>query len=251
MSPYVFSIKIKSALVLPLFLSVLFAPTPSAFAADKLKILFETREPIAYRDAQGKLTGIIAYPVMKALTKANIAYEWVEMPFKRQIITIESNQETACALGLFKNAERMRYAKFSQAVTVELNRPSVLLMHKEFVIDKTLDLARVLSLPHIRLLKKEAASYGSVIDDAIERSRATQISTTAESSNMARMIAAKRADFIFVAEDEALRLIKSIPEGDQLTIFKPLNMPQESERFMMCSKLVADEVIARFNKALR
>ncbi|MFZ6819112.1 substrate-binding periplasmic protein [Undibacterium sp. Ji22W] len=227
-----------------------FCAATEAVAADTLKLLYEIREPMAYRDSRGKLTGLAITPVTQAMNSASISYAWVETPFKRQLNLVEANDEAVCAVGMFKNKERQKFAKFTFAILRDTNRPSIMLTHKDFQPDKNLDLMHALSLPGIKMLKKDNASYGSVLDDAIERSHVTVVTTTAESKNMAMMIAAKRADFIFVPEEEALNMIKSIPNGDQLHIFKPLGMPQGPERFLMCSQLVSDELIQKFNKAL-
>lgn len=220
-----------------------------ALAADALKLLYEIREPMSYRDSRGKITGLVVTPVEQAMLAADISYVWIETPFKRQLNVVEANDDAVCAVGMFKNRDRQKYAKFSLAILRDTARPSVMLAHKDFQPDKGMDLLRTLSLPGIKILKKESASYGTVIDDAIERSRITVVGTTAESMNMAKMIAARRADFIFVPEDEALNMIKLIGE-DKLHIFKPLGMPQGPERFLMCSQQVSDELLQRFNKAL-
>jgi hypothetical protein len=228
----------------------LLCSTVPAVAADALKVLYEIRDPMSYRDSRGKLTGLAVDPVAQAMSAAGITYVWVETPFKRQLSMVEANNEAVCALGMFKNKDRQQFAKFTQAILRDTYRPSIMLAHKDFQPDKNLDLLRALSLPGVKMLKKDNASYGSVLDDAIERSRITVITTTAEFKNMAMMIAARRADFIFVSEQEALHLIKTIPNGDQLHIFKPLGMPQGPERFLMCSQLVSDKLIQKFNKAL-
>lgn len=220
-----------------------------AVAADPLKLLYEIREPMSYRDSRGKLTGLAVNPVAQGMSAAGISYVWVETPFKRQLSMIEANDEAVCALGMFKNKERQKFARFSIPILRDTDRPSIMLAHKDFQPDKNLDLLHALSLPGVKMLKKDHASYGSVLDDAIERSHITIVTTTAESRNMAMMIAAKRADFIFVPEQEAINMIKSIPNGDQLHIFKPLGMPQGPERFLMCSQLVPEELIQKFNKA--
>lgn len=222
----------------------------TALANDVLKLMYEIRQPLSYKDSEGKLTGMLITPVTQAMSKAGIPFVWVETPFKRQLTRVEANDEALCAVGMFKNKERQKIAKFSHVVIRDTGRPSVMLAHRDFTPNKTMDLLEALSIPGAKLLKKETASYGSAIDEAIERSRITIVSTTAESLNMAKMIAAHRADFIFVPEDEALTMIKTIADGDKLHIFKPQNMPQGPERFLMCSNAVPDDVIQKFNRAI-
>jgi polar amino acid transport system substrate-binding protein len=226
------------------------ATSVQVLAADVLKLLHEIREPLSFRDERGKLTGLVVTPVEDAMTVAKVSRLWIETPFKRQLIMVEANDEAVCAVGLYKNKERQKYAKFSHVILRSLDRPSVILAHKDFQPGTGLDLLKIMSMPGIKMLKKDGASYGSVIDDLIERSNITVVSTTAEAMNMAKMIAAKRADFIFTPEGDALNMIKSTGEEGKLHIVKPQGMPQGLERYLMCSQRVSDELLQRFNKAL-
>ena len=221
-----------------------------AQAEESLKILFEIREPFAYKNPQGKITGVLAETVKRALIKAKIPFEWVETPFKRQLNVIERNDDTSCALGMFKTKERSRYGKFSAPIFHDQDHPSIMLIHRDLKIPPSLDLLQALSQTGARLLKKETASYGQIIDDAIERSKVRVVTTTAESRNMAKMLVARRADFIFVSAEEAQSLIKSTPNGDQLYIYTPSGMPQVQERYLMCANRVSEDLLKRFNQAL-
>lgn len=219
-------------------------------AAEPLKILYEVREPFTYKNPQGKITGILVETVERALKQSNIPFSWVETPFKRQLSVIERNDPMSCALGLFKNAERSRFAKYSEAIFHDQDRPSIILAHRDFKLPASLDLLQALSQPGGRLLKKETASYGQTIDDAIAKSQVQVVTTTVESRNMAKMIVARRADFIFVSVEEAQQLMKTIANGDQLYIYTPRGMPQVQDRYLMCSKSVPDDLLMRFNQAI-
>lgn len=233
-----------------LILCALNACWQASHATEPLKLLYETREPFVFKNPQGKVTGVLAETVARAFTKANIRFEWVETPFKRQLSVVERNDQSSCALGLFKNSERGRYAKFSEAIFHDQDRPSIMLAHRDFQLPPSLDLLQALSQSGGRLLKKETASYGQTIDDAIAKSKVQIVTTTAESRNMAKMIVARRADFIFVSVEEAQRLIKTTPNGEQLYIYTPSGMPQVQDRYLMCSQRVSDEVLKRFNQAI-
>lgn len=233
-----------------LVLCALSASWQNIHAAEPLKLLYETREPFVFKDPQGKITGVIAEAVARALSKSNIRFEWVETPFKRQLSVIERNDQSSCAVGLFKNSERSRYAKFSEAIFHDQDRPSIMLTHRDLKLPPSLDLLQALTQSGGRLLKKETASYGQTIDDAIAKSGVQIVTTTAESRNMAKMIVARRADFIFVSVEEAKQLIKAIPNGEQLYIYTPSGMPQVQDRYLMCAQRVPDDLLQRFNQSI-
>ncbi|WMW80531.1 transporter substrate-binding domain-containing protein [Undibacterium cyanobacteriorum] len=217
---------------------------------EPLRLMFENRAPYAYKNKQGKLDGLIVQSLEPALKKAGIDFVWIETPFKRQLSIVEQDQDTSCATGVFMTKERQRYAKFSGAILHDQERPSIILAHQDFKIPPGLNLLQVLSLSKARLLKKEHASYGPHIDDAIEKSGIQIVSTTAESRNMAKMLVAKRGDFIFVSEEEARTLIKENADGAHLQIYTPSGMPQSQDRYLMCTNKTADQTLQRLNRAL-
>jgi hypothetical protein len=81
--------------------------------------------------------------------------------------------------------------------------------------------------------------------------RPTLISTIGENSQMVQMIQANRADLMFLAEEEANYLVEQA--GFKLKDFHLVrfaDMPPGERRYIMCSKLVPDGIIAKLNKAI-
>jgi polar amino acid transport system substrate-binding protein len=220
----------------------------AAHANAPIKLYYETREPYAYLAPDGSVSGSIATNVAQAFHEAGISYEWVMIPFKRQLQQLEANAEQACGLGFFKTVEREKIGKFSHVIYVD--KFSVMLAHKNFRPAEGMGLFDAMSIKGARMLRKEASFYGAFVEDVALKSKPLLVLTTAAPRNMALMIAASRADFMLVTTDEAKYLMESIPESNGLHIFKPVDMPAGQRRYLLCSNSVPDEVINRFNRAI-
>ncbi len=213
-----------------------------------IKLYYEEREPYSSLRADGVVNGLIANPVSRAFTFSDVAFKWVSVPFKRQLVQLKDNTEAACGMVFFKTEEREKFGKFTHAIYRD--GITVMLSRQDFQPEKNMHLIDAMSMKGARMLRKEASFYGPFIEDAMLKVKPTVVSTTAEMRNMALMLIADRADYTMLTMEEANYLIASIPDGDQLHVFRPVDMPSGQYRYIMCSKQVPDEVITRLNKAI-
>lgn len=221
----------------------------SAWAEDELIVYFEDRAPFSAMDAEGRIAGLVATPAENAFRQAGIPHEWVMVPYKRQLMQLQKNAEPACGIGFFKTLERERVAKFSSAIYRD--GPTVVLANQGFRPKEKSKLADVMLTKDVRMLRKDASTYGPFIDDAVAKAKPEIVSTTAELKNMALMIAAGRADFMMITREEAQQLIDSSGEtGKQLHIVQLSDIPLGQNRHIMCTSQVPDAVIDRLNKAI-
>ncbi len=224
-------------------------PVGTALAEDELAVYFEDRAPFSSMDSEGRVVGLVATPAENAFRLAGIAHEWVMVPYKRQLMQLQKISEPACGIGFFKTPERERTAKFTSAVYRD--GPTVVLANQGFRPREKSKLVEVMATKDVRMLRKDASTYGPFIDDAVAKGKPEIVSTTAELRNMALMIAAGRADFMMITREEAQQLIESTGEaGRQLHIFLAADMPLGQARYIMCSSTVPDAVIEKLNKAI-
>ena len=79
----------------------------------------------------------------------------------------------------------------------------------------------------------------------------TIIYTTSENSAMVEMVRFNRADFMFVAEEEAAYLVEEAGlSAREFHLIRFADVPRGERRHIMCSKQVPDEVIARLNRVI-
>lgn len=217
-------------------------------AGEVIKLYYEEREPYAALHADGEVKGLIASPASRALSSAGIAFTWVAVPYKRQLAQLEANAELACGMVFFKTPEREKFGKFTRAIYRD--GITAMLSRKDFRPGKNMRLAEAMGTKGARMLRKEASTYGPFIDDATNKVAPTIVLTTAEMRNMALMLIANRADYTLLTLEEAHYLIKNVPDGDQLYVFRPVDMPLGQYRHFLCSKQVPDEVIAQLNRVI-
>ena len=222
-----------------------------AFAADEILVLYNERIPYMVISPGGEVSGLTASPVRYAFEKSGLAHRWQLTPTKRQMDTLEFSRERACAIGWFKNPEREKFAKY----TVELYRDKAAVAvaktdNARIASGRTLD--ETFADKGLTLLAKAGYSYGEFIDRKIRQLAPRKAETVNENMDMLKIIHAGRADYMFMAPEEAEALIASSnfrPEEFKLVTFT--DMPEGESRYLLCSRQVLDAEIETLNVYLK
>ncbi len=234
----------SSVLLLGLALGGAAAAQPAA-----LTVYYNERPPYAVSGAGDQVEGLTATPAARALAAAGVPFRWVKLPSNRQILSIKDNRAPECALGWFRNPEREQFARFSKPLYQD--RPTVALSHQGLEPPGR-RLAELLSQPGVTVLVKERFSYGPYVDGLLAQLRPTVTATTVENAQMVQMVARRRADLMFAAEEEASVLIEQAGPEDarQLKVLHFADMPEGEKRHLMCSRAVPEELMQRLNAAI-
>lgn len=214
---------------------------------ERITLHFNERPPYMVAATDGTATGLSATPARQAFAAAGIAVRWAQTPTTRQLSVIRDNEGLDCAIGWFRKPDREAFAKFSKPIYRD--RPTVVLAHADFVAERRL--ADLLRRPGVTVLVKDNYSYGAMIDALLAEKRAFVLSTTAENQQMLRMVAERRVDMMFAAEEEAQHLLGQAgiaARGVQMLRFE--DVPVGERRHLMCSKRVPDALLERLNAAL-
>lgn len=219
--------------------------------ANKLiTVHYHERVPYYVTGADG-VYGLCAEPLSLAFKKAGISFCWQKTPSKRQMDILKQNRGRDCLLGWFKNPEREKFAKFT--LHIYKDKPAMALARADNGNIKSRGrLEEALSNSMLVLLRKDGYSYGRFMDEKITLLNPRQEITTAENIGMLKMIHAGRADYFFIAEEEAGELIAK--SGIPKTNFKYVrfsNMQEGNKRYILFSRQVEDEVIEKVNTAIR
>lgn len=227
-------------------LACVVAFTP-ARAQEPITLHFNERPPYMVAAADGTANGLSATPARQAFQAAGIAVRWAQTPTTRQLAVIKDNEGLHCAIGWFRKPDREAFAKFSKPIYRD--RPTVALAHSAFVTERRL--ADLLRRQGVTVLVKDNYSYGAMIDALLAEKRAFVLSTTAENQQMLRMVAERRVDMMFAAEEEAEHLVGQAgiaARGVQMLRFD--DVPIGERRHLMCSKRVPDALLERLNAAI-
>ncbi|WP_043647602.1 substrate-binding periplasmic protein [Chitinilyticum litopenaei] len=218
---------------------------PAIAADDILTLHYHHRPPYQWRQ-DVHLAGLVGQASERLLHKAGIRFELAETPPARQLALIQSGQGLDCGVGWFKNPEREGFARFSKAIYRDA--PLVVLSRSDnLAVRKALSLPALLARRDITLLVKKAYSYGA-LDALIARYQPLRQAVGVENQQMLKMIQARRADYLLLAPEEASSLIEQAGEaGGQLATLQLHDMPQGEQRYIMCSKAVPAEWLARLD----
>lgn len=215
-----------------------------------ITIYFHIRPPYAEPGSPVGVKGLLVSPVIKALNEAGLDATWVEMPPARQTEEIKRSIEPACGLGWFKRPDREAFANFTAAIYKD--RPTVIVARKDdtrFV--EPVGLQRIFSDPQLRLLIKTGYSYGKIVDDWLQHFHPSTEESAATNETMLNMVANNRSDYMIMAAEEADYLLeRDAPLGAALRAVALSDAPEGEQRFLMCSKSVPADAIARLNAKL-
>lgn len=230
-------------------LAALGAAAAGPSAAEPIELYYFERPPyVAQRAGGADVDGLTATPAAQAFEAAGIAFRWVELPTMRQLVTLKDSPRAACAVGWFRNPEREQQFKFTRPIYRD--RPTVAIARTDFQ-PAGATLAETLRAPRLQVLLKDGFSYGPLIDGMLAAARPERVVTSAETVSMVHMVAARRAQFMFAAEEEAAYLIEQagVP-ATQLKLLHFTDLPPGERRHILCSKATPDELIERLNRAI-
>jgi hypothetical protein len=164
---------------------------------------------------------------------------------------LKANRGRDCLLGWFKNPERETFARYS--IHIYEDKPTIALAlagNGKILADRPL--ADTLLSADLTLLRKKGYSYGRYIDALISKLLPRQDMTDAENVGMLKMIHSRRADYFFISEEEAhgLTTTSGLPQDD-FKFVRFTDMPTGNKRYLLFSKKVAVEEVARIDAAIR
>lgn len=215
-----------------------------------ITIYFHVRPPYAEPGAPVGVKGLLVAPIIKAMNDAGIEAQWVEMPPARQTEAIKRGAEPACGLGWFKRPDREEYAIFTAAIYKD--RPTVIVARKDDArFAAPVSLQRTFSDPRLSLLVRTGYSYGEIVDGWLQQYHPSTEETAGANEVMLNMVANGRNDYTIMAAEEADYLLeRDAALGAALHVVALNDAPEGEQRYLMCSKSVPADTIARLNAKL-
>ncbi len=226
-------------------------PFAHAAANASLPIYFFVRAPYAEPDMKGVVRGLTADPVRRAAQLTRVSVYWTPMPAAAQLEAMRTDAIPACALGWFRTTEREQFARFSSVIYQD--SPSVGLARGDHpTLGAPMTVQDALANPSLLLLMKRGFSYGSYVDGLIESLKPHRHQTVHDNKGMLQMISGKRADYMFIAPEEAEHLFATTSfKKEDFRIIHFTDMPQGNARHLMCTKSTPDSVLQRLNLGLQ
>ncbi len=211
---------------------------------------YHDRKPYYFTSPNG-VNGLCAEPATEVFTKAGIPFRWKRTPAKRQLEIIKQNDRMECAVGWFKNPEREKFAKYT--LHIYQDKPTLALARadNERVLSR-LSLEQIFTDRGLNLLRKDGYSYGKFIDEKIVKYKPRDVMTTVDNLSMLKMTHSLRADYFFIAEEEAQNLITESPfVHSDFKYVHFSDMPKGNKRYIICTRKVSDDIISKLNQAIQ
>jgi polar amino acid transport system substrate-binding protein len=230
------------------FLFVVSASAAEMPVTAPIPLLYEERPPYQIRNGD-VVDGLVGAPSDTAFKAAGVPFKWEASSQNRLLTMLRENQSAVCAVSLFKNPERLEYAKYTKAVYRD--HPIVALVRRQFVFAPGNTLNAALTTPGLRLLVRSKYSYGRHIDGMLLKLKPETVVSPLHNLQLIDLLKADRADMLFAAEEEADLLLRqaAAANGDILVVHFSDAEPGE-ERHIACSRKVPDEIIERLNKGI-
>jgi polar amino acid transport system substrate-binding protein len=219
-----------------------------AGAAD-LVLYYEERPPLMSRQDQ-QLTGVQGAPAMAVLQRAGLTTELREAPVARQIAQITRNAEPACALGLYRTAERETVGRYSR-LPIYLSPPQSLMIRRDGRLKDIHRFATAVQSPGVTIVLRHGYSYGAETDKALTESRARIIRSSDHGLARARLVLLGVADATLITEEEGEALIKQLGEdGAALELRRLPDAPPGEGRYFFCSKALPERQLRAIDDAM-
>ncbi|WGL58620.1 transporter substrate-binding domain-containing protein [Pigmentibacter sp. JX0631] len=249
-----------------LFFVTLFIYFPSTYSneLETINIDYIIRPPyFISANNDGELSdGEIYRIVTKIFKNTNIPFEFKKVPFIRTYQTIKENKIKVCSPSSFKTKEREEFAIFSKSIFQD-KKTVIIYRFDNDIISKFNKTDDFLKQNDLKLLVKIGFSYGTFIDEKVLKFKKISLAetksqeaenvtfTSSDNNLMLEDILTRKADYMFIGRNEAEYLLNVNSEfNKKLKIKDLIDVPNGEKRYMMCSKIVGNEIIEKINKEI-
>ncbi|MCE4554832.1 substrate-binding periplasmic protein [Roseateles cellulosilyticus] len=234
-----------------LLTSILLLCAGAALAQGPLTIEYRDKPPYSYTEA-GKPAGFLMERTARVLTRAGLDVRYAEVPVRRTLQNLQADREPLCSPGFYKNAERQAFARFS--LPIHRDRPQVVLAHRSVApqIRRLRRLAQLFADASLQPGVLEGVSYGVQLDQYLAAAARPPLRAQHTPLQLARMVAMRRADYMFIDEEDYgwLRKEQDFAELPVVRI-EFTDMPRGELRYLVCSRQVLPQTMERINQAIR
>jgi polar amino acid transport system substrate-binding protein len=222
----------------------------TAHSEEVVTVAWRVKPPLQYT-VNGQPHGILVERAKQVFSQAQIKTQFVEESTKRIFNNFKMGKKNYCSFGLYYVAERESFAQFSRVFHSDPPQ-TILVSPAAFkLVTAHLTLTSLLADANLTLGVVESSSYGPELDAMIKAGKNKVERATTLQMNLARMIAANRASFMF-ADREDWKYLKDndahVRGASQIDL---PGMPPGQKRYILCSKDMTPEQMQRINAAIQ
>ena len=234
---------LSACIALPI--ATLLAMTSPVRAAEVLTIAYRDKPPYS-TEIDGKPQGLLIDKSRAIFKAAGIPIRFVVMPQKRIATELAANKSLMCSPGWYRLPEREAVGSFS--TWIHRDKPQIVLAGDASVaaVRAHASLKALMQDATLKLAVVDGVSYGGELDAAMNTMPRPAMRVTVTVQQLSRMIAAQRADYMFVDQEDFAHLD---PSGLRPLVFNDL--PAGMTRHLWCSTRVKGPLLQRIDAAIR
>jgi hypothetical protein len=222
-----------------------------AFADAQLRMLYRDKPPYSYLE-NGETRGFLFERTRKILDLAGVRASYEMVPPKRLFAEIEANLGPVCSFGWYRIPSREAFAKFTRPI--HQDRPHLVLARRAVAerLRGSGTLEMVFRDKGLAIAAADGVSYGPELDALIGRFAGRVERMLTAPLQVAQNVAAGRADFMFIDQDDFDYLRANEAEFPRLALqaLSFPDMPAGLRRHILCSRKVSDELMERMDAAI-
>lgn len=216
---------------------------------DTIVLQYMEQLPMSGTGPDGQPRGQLVDYLQRLAAAGGLQLRWEPVPLKRSLLELQQNLRAQCVLGLFRNAERERYTRFSQPLWT--TDPQWLVARPEIAARLRRHASARLALadPDLRLLTYDGVSYGETLDRWMRERRGPTQRLSASHERMLDMLARGRADFAILSEAELAGARRAGVRGaEAVELVRLPGTPPPTSRYLGCSHQVSPAWMDTFNR---
>lgn len=224
---------------------------PALGEAEPVSMVFRDKPPYSYVE-NGVQKGFLLERTRRILEVAGIDAVFSEMPPKRIFLEIRNNAQAICSFGWYRIPEREQFARYSRPI--HQDRPHVVLAgpRSADAVRSHRTLKSLMADARLMLAAADGVSYGPELDVMIAAFPGQIDRSAVPPLQVARKVAAKRADFMLIDQEDYEHLMATEPgfAAEGLVRLEYPDLPPGLKRHILCSRLVTAETMARIDAAI-
>ncbi|MBV8500978.1 MAG: transporter substrate-binding domain-containing protein [Paucibacter sp.] len=222
----------------------------TTLAAEPLLIAYRDKPPYSTED-NGQAIGILIDKSRAIFREAGLEVRYLVMPQKRVVAELEANKRPLCSPGWYHLPAREAIGSFSLAI--HQDKPQIVLASAKAApaARAHASVKALLQDRQLRLAVVDGVSYGAELDAMIKAMPEPPMHVPVSPLQLGRMIAAHRADYMLMDQDDFEYLDRSQElSGSGIQTLHFADMPPGLARHFWCSKAVMPAVLRRINDAI-
>jgi uncharacterized protein (TIGR02285 family) len=222
---------------------------PALAAPPAITVAWRDKPPYHFVE-NGEEKGFLLERSRKVFELAKVNATFVREPSKRIWANFQNGARSYCSIGWYFLPERLPFVQYS--APMHTDEPHVILVApgSAAAVAQHATLKSLLADKSLTLGVVDGVSYGIGIDALIQSSTNQVLRRVVDPNGMVRMLAAGRASFMFIDQEDYNHLQQVEPSIRQAIKRDFPDMPPGLQRYIVCSKDVAPMVVARLNRAI-